>query len=160
MIYYIFRLRHTFFSFLSPAFSHLLPFLLWHSLIHLIISRLLCRTVGLSVDYKGLSSEFLRRTPAINVQQGKHRSFKQAALKGRTSANCYSTTKWVICPCPKQVRNVECGYYVMRFMYDIISSKTKKVSMSKMFDRDKKYTQGDLDFVRAMWCKAVCKCSL
>ncbi|CAH9050634.1 unnamed protein product [Cuscuta europaea] len=89
-----------------------------------------------------------------------YRSFKEAAVKGRTSTNRYKTTKWIICPCPMQVGNVESGYYVLRFMYDIISSKTNKDSMSKVFGPYDKYTKGDLDVIRGMWCKALCKCSL
>ncbi|CAH9082316.1 unnamed protein product [Cuscuta europaea] len=82
-------------------------------------------------------------------------AFKEVVVKGRHFANRYKTTKWTICPCPMQAGNVECSYYVMRFMYDIISSKTNKNSITKMFSRDDKYTQADLDFVKGMWCKAL-----
>ncbi|KAL0559471.1 hypothetical protein IC582_004082 [Cucumis melo] len=34
---------------------------------------------------------------------------------------------WMIVKCPKQSRVVECGYYVMRFMRDIILSTSTSI---------------------------------
>ncbi|CAH9148478.1 unnamed protein product [Cuscuta epithymum] len=97
--------------------------------------------------------------PTKQIKQIIDASFAQASLKGRKPVNRYKTTKWTVCPCPMQPGSVECGYYVMRFMYDIISAQTNQ-NMNKIFAPHKKYTQGDLDIVRGMWCKALCKYSL
>ncbi|BFG15824.1 hypothetical protein CerSpe_020990 [Prunus speciosa] len=59
---------------------------------------------------------------------------------------------------PRQPTNVECGYYVTRFMRDIIHDLA--LAFEKKFDKKKepiKYVQEDIDEVRLEWAKFVTK---
>ncbi|CAL2229796.1 unnamed protein product [Prunus armeniaca] len=59
---------------------------------------------------------------------------------------------------PRQPTNVECGYYVMRFMRDIIHDPA--LAFKKKFDNKKKpvlYTQEHIDEVRLEWGEFVNK---
>ncbi|CAL2256773.1 unnamed protein product [Prunus armeniaca] len=59
---------------------------------------------------------------------------------------------------PRQPTNVECGYYVMRFMRDIIHD--PGLAFEKKFDKKKEpvvYTQEHIDEVRLEWAKFVKK---
>ncbi|CAH9120007.1 unnamed protein product, partial [Cuscuta europaea] len=49
-------------------------------------------------SYEAFWFDSIDSQPSQDIKQIIEVSFKQAALKGRTSANRYSTTKWVICP--------------------------------------------------------------
>ncbi|CAL2276866.1 unnamed protein product [Prunus armeniaca] len=59
---------------------------------------------------------------------------------------------------PRQPTNVECGYYVMRFMRHIIHD--PGLAFEKKFDKKKEpvvYTQELIDEVRLEWAKFVNK---
>ncbi|KAL6272249.1 hypothetical protein ACE6H2_022941 [Prunus campanulata] len=59
---------------------------------------------------------------------------------------------------PEQPTSVECGYYVMRFMRDIIHD--PDLNFEKKFDKKKdklQYTQKDIDEVRHEWAEFVNK---
>ncbi|ONI06444.1 hypothetical protein PRUPE_5G060800 [Prunus persica] len=59
---------------------------------------------------------------------------------------------------PRQPTNVECGYYMMRFMRDIIHD--AGLGFEKKFDNEKElvvYTQEHIDKVRLEWAKFVNK---
>ncbi|CAL9013029.1 unnamed protein product [Prunus brigantina] len=59
---------------------------------------------------------------------------------------------------PRQPTNVECGYYVMRFMRDIIHDPA--LAFKKKFDKKKElvvYTQEHIDEVRLEWVEFVNK---
>ncbi|CAL8088598.1 unnamed protein product [Prunus armeniaca] len=80
-----------------------------------------------------------------NSHTGKHSSHKSPIWK-----NLQGT--------PRQPTNVECGYYVMRFMRDIIHDPT--LVFEKKFDKKKKpvmYTQEHIDEVRLEWGEFVNK---
>ncbi|KAL0556001.1 hypothetical protein IC582_004505 [Cucumis melo] len=61
---------------------------------------------------------------------------------------------WRIIKCPKQGGIVECGYYVMRFMRDIILSSNRTI-IEVMEGSTSTYSQDDLDVVRTEWAKFV-----
>ncbi|XP_024041456.1 sentrin-specific protease 5-like [Citrus clementina] len=53
---------------------------------------------------------------------------------------------WKRVKCPQQTTNVECGYYVMRFMKEIIEN--------QFVGRDN-FTQKDIDKVRVEWAEYI-----
>ncbi|KAL0544811.1 hypothetical protein IC582_019936 [Cucumis melo] len=63
---------------------------------------------------------------------------------------------WRVVKCPKQSGVVECGYYVMRFMRDIIMSTSTSI-IQIMKDSLRAYTQDDIDCIRSEWAKFVGK---
>ncbi|TYJ98261.1 uncharacterized protein E5676_scaffold203G00030 [Cucumis melo var. makuwa] len=56
--------------------------------------------------------------------------------------------------CPKQLGVVECGYYVMKFMRDIILSTSTSI-IHIMKDLPRAYTQDDIDCIRSEWAEFV-----
>ncbi|KAA0043076.1 transposase [Cucumis melo var. makuwa] len=63
---------------------------------------------------------------------------------------------WRVVKCPKQSGLVECGYYVMRFMRDIIMSASTSI-IQIMKDSPRTYTQDDIDCIRFEWAEFVGK---
>ncbi|TYK14071.1 hypothetical protein E5676_scaffold363G00500 [Cucumis melo var. makuwa] len=63
---------------------------------------------------------------------------------------------WRVVKCPKQSEVVECGYYVMRFMRDIIMSTSTSI-IQIMKDSPHAYTQDDIDCIRSEWAEFVGK---
>ncbi|KAL0556686.1 hypothetical protein IC582_005201 [Cucumis melo] len=63
---------------------------------------------------------------------------------------------WRIIKCPKQGGIVECGYYVMRFMHDIILSSNRTI-IEVMEGSTSTYSQDDLDVIRTEWAEFVNK---
>ncbi|KAA0051130.1 hypothetical protein E5676_scaffold986G00680 [Cucumis melo var. makuwa] len=63
---------------------------------------------------------------------------------------------WRVVKCPKQSGVVECGYYVMRFMGDIIMSTSTSI-IQIMKDSPRAYTQYDIDCIRSEWTEFVGK---
>ncbi|KAA0042507.1 uncharacterized protein E6C27_scaffold5359G00010 [Cucumis melo var. makuwa] len=63
---------------------------------------------------------------------------------------------WRVVKCPKQSGVVECGYYVMRFMRDIIMSTSTSI-IQIMKDSPRAYTQDDIDCIRSEWAEFVGK---
>ncbi|KAL0556641.1 hypothetical protein IC582_005155 [Cucumis melo] len=61
---------------------------------------------------------------------------------------------WRIIKCPKQGGIVECGYYVMRFMRDIILSSNRTI-IEVMEGSTSTYSQDELDVVRTEWAEFV-----
>ncbi|KAA0036550.1 uncharacterized protein E6C27_scaffold191G00530 [Cucumis melo var. makuwa] len=59
------------------------------------------------------------------------------------------TTFWKAVKCPLQVGTVECGYYVMRYMREILSKDTSIITDA--IDTRNSYSQLELDEVRVEW---------
>ncbi|KAH7842915.1 hypothetical protein Vadar_010575 [Vaccinium darrowii] len=55
--------------------------------------------------------------------------------------------------CPKQPTNVECGFYVMKYMKDVI--KEERILRSGNFKGKRTYTQAEIDEVRVEWINSV-----
>ncbi|KAL4013245.1 hypothetical protein IC575_025407 [Cucumis melo] len=62
---------------------------------------------------------------------------------------------WRVVKCSKQSGVVECGYYVMQVMRDIILSSS--TSIITMKDSPHAYTQDDIDCIRSEWAEFVGK---
>lgn len=55
--------------------------------------------------------------------------------------------------CPKQPTNVECGFYVMKYMKDVI--KEERILRSGNFKGKRTYMQAEIDEVRVEWINSV-----
>ncbi|TYK02315.1 uncharacterized protein E5676_scaffold66768G00010 [Cucumis melo var. makuwa] len=53
---------------------------------------------------------------------------------------------WVFVKCAQQPGSTECGYYVMKFMQDIV--RQKSITITDVLTRQAPYTQSELDMVR------------
>ncbi|XP_052298586.1 uncharacterized protein LOC127898630 isoform X4 [Citrus sinensis] len=60
---------------------------------------------------------------------------------------------WKRVKCPQQTTNTECGYYVMRFMKEIIENQAD--SIKNLFVRRDSFTQKDIDKVRVEWAEYI-----
>ncbi|XP_028770176.1 disease resistance protein RML1B-like [Neltuma alba] len=56
--------------------------------------------------------------------------------------------------CLKQQGAIECGYYIIHFMFNIIESGCTK-KFEKIFDNDCSYTVDDIDFIRDILAQQV-----
>ncbi|KAA0067498.1 hypothetical protein E6C27_scaffold50G00050 [Cucumis melo var. makuwa] len=61
------------------------------------------------------------------------------------------TTFWKAVKCPLQVGTVECGYYVMTYMHEIVSKDTSIITDA--IDTRNSYLQLELDEVRVEWAE-------
>ncbi|KAL0549297.1 hypothetical protein IC582_013778 [Cucumis melo] len=61
------------------------------------------------------------------------------------------TTFWKAVKCSLQVGTVECGYYVMRYMHEIVSKDTNIITNS--IDRRNSYSQLELDEILVEWAE-------
>ncbi|KAL0561456.1 hypothetical protein IC582_001884 [Cucumis melo] len=57
---------------------------------------------------------------------------------------------WVSVKCAQQPGSTECGYYVMKFMKDIV--RQKSITITDVLTRQAPYTQSELDMVRVEYC--------
>lgn len=60
---------------------------------------------------------------------------------------------WQVVQCPKQPTSVECGFYVMMFMRDLM--KDKSILSKNNFNGRKTYTEAEIDEVRVEWINFV-----
>ncbi|XP_040367480.1 uncharacterized protein LOC121050691 [Rosa chinensis] len=72
------------------------------------------------------------------------------AQKGRKNRK---KLHWEVVKCPRQPGLVECGYYVMKYMKEIIG--TPSSSILNMFEEKETYTQEEIDVVRVEWAEQV-----
>ncbi|KAA0053269.1 transposase [Cucumis melo var. makuwa] len=89
----------------------------------------------------------------INLMKGA--AFWIDPLKNRIDPDVTEVVERVV-KCPKQSGVVECGYYVMRFMRDIIMSTSTSI-IQIMKDSPRAYTQDDIDCIRSEWAEFVGK---
>ncbi|XP_031109558.1 uncharacterized protein LOC116013770 [Ipomoea triloba] len=71
------------------------------------------------------------------------------SIPGRATRN----VNWVECKCPQQPRGVECGYYVLRYMFDIITKYSMVESLYDVFDETITYSMNEIDEVRELWAQ-------
>ncbi|XP_019155140.1 PREDICTED: uncharacterized protein LOC109152007 [Ipomoea nil] len=60
---------------------------------------------------------------------------------------------WKPCKCPRQPRGHECGYYVMRYMYDIVTKYSSVDNLDGAFESDSPYSIHDINELREHWSK-------
>ncbi|KAL0551438.1 hypothetical protein IC582_010526 [Cucumis melo] len=100
----------------------------------------------------------LTKGPAFWIDPLKNRIDPDVTEVGERSFNIMNKKKpaWRVVKCPKQSGVVECGYYVMRFMRDIIMSTSTSI-IQIMKDSPRAYTQDDIDCIRSEWAEFVGK---
>ncbi|KAA0068061.1 uncharacterized protein E6C27_scaffold238G00090 [Cucumis melo var. makuwa] len=69
----------------------------------------------------------------------------------KNSKKTRKTTFWKAVKCPLQVGTIECGYYVMRYMREILSKDTSIITDA--IDTRNSYSQLELDEVRVEWAE-------
>ncbi|XP_019189402.1 PREDICTED: uncharacterized protein LOC109183794 [Ipomoea nil] len=60
---------------------------------------------------------------------------------------------WKPCKCPIQPGDYECGYYVMRYMFDIVTKYSSIDDLDKAFESDSPYSINDINEIREQWAK-------
>ncbi|XP_031122760.1 uncharacterized protein LOC116025605 [Ipomoea triloba] len=66
-------------------------------------------------------------------------------------ARCRVDWKNIKCPC--QPGNSECGYYVMRYMYDICTKYFASTLLDEAFQETKTYSDKEIDEIRNKWAQ-------
>ncbi|XP_065856997.1 uncharacterized protein [Euphorbia lathyris] len=59
--------------------------------------------------------------------------------------------KWIVAKCPQQKGSTECGYFVMRYMLDIILQHRDFQELKDVFGRTTPYTEDELNEVLDIW---------
>ncbi|VFQ83514.1 unnamed protein product [Cuscuta campestris] len=67
--------------------------------------------------------------------------------------NSHKKVHWQVTQCPSQARVEESGYYIMKYMKDIIGTPINTIK-DKFKEKDS-YTQAELDEVRVEWAEVV-----
>ncbi|XP_031114544.1 uncharacterized protein LOC116018718 [Ipomoea triloba] len=90
--------------------------------------------------------------PRDDIKDIVETSLKATSIIGGKKAS--RQVKWITCSCAIQRGGTECGYYVMKFILEIISLGTCK-GMNKLLERQGRlpYNQKEIDEVRDIWCQ-------
>ncbi|XP_019187832.1 PREDICTED: uncharacterized protein LOC109182188 isoform X2 [Ipomoea nil] len=83
--------------------------------------------------------------PALNMA---FRSF--TSQRGQRARNMVD---WKKVRCPQQSGGVECGYYVMRYMYEMCTRYSDYTSLDEAFQEVNAYPNKEIDEIRTMWVK-------
>ncbi|XP_056694942.1 uncharacterized protein [Spinacia oleracea] len=74
------------------------------------------------------------------------RSYKR--LSGQSKG---TKLTWIPAQCAQQPGSLDCGYYVMRFMYDIIMNHGNSQDLTKDFSRTLPYSPEEINEVKDFW---------
>ncbi|XP_039683659.1 uncharacterized protein [Medicago truncatula] len=78
----------------------------------------------------------------------------RAARNAQVSKNKFNNIQWVRVQCPRQENGIDCGYFVMRFMKEILISKLNEIP--KLYIEDFKcatYSNDKLREIQEEWCQ-------
>ncbi|KAA0060591.1 36.4 kDa proline-rich protein-like [Cucumis melo var. makuwa] len=98
----------------------------------------------------------VQRKCCIMIESLKDFSSMRPIATASLDAYIMSSHLYVYPQCPKQSGVVECGYYVMRFMWDIILSVSTSI-IDIMKDSPRTYTRDDINCIRSEWAEFVGK---
>ncbi|XP_074300372.1 uncharacterized protein LOC141631627 [Silene latifolia] len=59
--------------------------------------------------------------------------------------------QWIKLDCARQPGKTECGYYIMRYMLEIVTSPNSMCSLDELFQDTTSYSQDEIDEVRDLW---------
>ncbi|RHN79209.1 putative Ulp1 protease family catalytic domain-containing protein [Medicago truncatula] len=78
----------------------------------------------------------------------------RSARDAQVSKNKFNNISWVRVQCPRQENGIDCGYFVMRFMKEILISKLNEIP--KLYIDDFKcvtYSKDKLREIQEEWCQ-------
>ncbi|XP_056694030.1 uncharacterized protein [Spinacia oleracea] len=58
---------------------------------------------------------------------------------------------WIAAQCPQQPGSLECGYYVMRFMYDIFTKHRDSQDLTTDYSRTEPFSFEEINEVKEFW---------
>uniref|UniRef100_A0A9I9EEE2 Ubiquitin-like protease family profile domain-containing protein n=1 Tax=Cucumis melo TaxID=3656 RepID=A0A9I9EEE2_CUCME len=64
-----------------------------------------------------------------------------------------STPKWRLVKCPRQLDSVGCGYYVQKYIHEIVHNSS--TSITSLFNTKSAYGQEEIDEIRTKWAAFV-----
>ncbi|XP_019156961.1 PREDICTED: uncharacterized protein LOC109153561 [Ipomoea nil] len=70
----------------------------------------------------------------------------------RTNGRGPRTGNWKQCKCPQQPGGVECGYYVLRYMYEMVTKYSSIDCLDEVFEQNS-YSINEIDEIRDLWAK-------
>ncbi|KAK9073437.1 hypothetical protein SSX86_007761 [Deinandra increscens subsp. villosa] len=73
----------------------------------------------------------------------------------RSGSQKMNKLKWVISKCPLQPGSTECGYYVLKFMKEIVRQGVKVLENDNIGGDKNEYTDADFDEIREEWATYV-----
>ncbi|XP_019168681.1 PREDICTED: uncharacterized protein LOC109164617 [Ipomoea nil] len=68
------------------------------------------------------------------------------------SARGTRTVNWKKCRCPQQSGGSECGYYVLRYMFEIVTKHSTLEYLDEVFE-EAAYSMNEIDEVRELWAQ-------
>ncbi|KAK9705217.1 hypothetical protein RND81_07G041700 [Saponaria officinalis] len=78
-------------------------------------------------------------------------AFRTFRARGGSTFKAGSSLKWSNIVCQQQLGSTECGYYVMRYMLDIIRHYHSIKDKQKWFGSKNAYTREEINEVRELW---------
>ncbi|XP_031122501.1 uncharacterized protein LOC116025419 [Ipomoea triloba] len=70
------------------------------------------------------------------------------------SVSTNGPVNWKQCKCPIQPGGVECGYYVMRYMFDIVTKYSSVDCLDEAFESNIPYSINEINEIRDLWAKS------
>ncbi|KMS98462.1 hypothetical protein BVRB_4g091570 [Beta vulgaris subsp. vulgaris] len=91
-----------------------------------------------------------KKERSLAIKDSLDRAYSVYKVQGRKGRG--SKLKWFSIECAKQTVDTECGYYVMKFMHEIITSYKDCQNLEKEYQRrDEPYNDEEIDEVREQW---------
>ncbi|XP_065856998.1 uncharacterized protein [Euphorbia lathyris] len=97
-------------------------------------------------DPKRTSSKFVN-SPVKEHMSSAFLGYQQMESKRKAKP----PLKWIVAKCPQQKGSTECGYFVMRYMLDIILQHRDFQELKDVFGRTTPYTEDELNEVLDIW---------
>lgn len=93
----------------------------------------------------------LRKKRSLAIKFPMNNAFRSyKALSGRSMG---TKLTWNSGQCPQQVGPRECGYYVMRFMFEIAEKHHSSEDLATDFSRTTPYAEEEINEVRDIWAE-------
>ncbi|XP_019184294.1 PREDICTED: uncharacterized protein LOC109179189 [Ipomoea nil] len=91
----------------------------------------------------------LNRMRKIEVKQAVNMAFRTSAIQ--RGQRIMGNANWKYVKCPQQPGSDECGYYVMRFIYDICTKFHNYTSLDEAYQDTNAYSKDEIDEIRRLW---------
>ncbi|KAL8128670.1 hypothetical protein V2J09_017825 [Rumex salicifolius] len=104
----------------------------------------LCPQWTCSSQENGLGKN--KRAGYICTSMG-HTMFNAELKESKVQKN----TQWLLIECPRQPNAIDCGYYILRYMREIITQRTLTIPIKYFASSPSPYTSNQLDEIREEW---------